>query len=404
MTLKKILAMTKNNSSTANVIICAAGSSTRMGGSIKKEYLPLNDGTALSEAVKKILDSVNVEILAIAIPAGGQEEAKKALFSDNSMEQKMQDTKLIFTAGGATRQKSVFNALQAIAAHEPESDLVLIHDGARPFVTEKIIKDTLEATEKWGAAVPGITPVDTQKLMNDSGFIEKHLLRSQMTAVQTPQGFKLKELLKAHKAAENDGKEYTDDTEIWGKYCGDVKVVQGDSCNKKITYTGDYTFGKQNMNIKIGLGYDLHRLVEGRKLIIGGIEFPFEKGEDGHSDGDALLHAITDALLGASGLGDIGSFFPPEDKKWKDADSVELLKTIWKKVRENGWNLINLDCVVKLEKPKFLPERQNVIQNIANALGVEPEKIFVKAKTGEKLDSVGAGNAIEAWATCLLSR
>ncbi len=396
---------TKNNSSGINVVICAAGSSTRMGGSTKKEYLPLNNGTVLSEAVKKFLDSANVEILAITIPADGKKKAQEALFSDKSIEQKLLETKLIFVEGGSTRQKSVFNALKKIADLKPNSDLVLIHDGARPFVTEKIIQDTLFATRECGAAVPGTTPVDTQKTMDKDGFIKEHLLRSQMTAVQTPQGFRLKELLKAHELAEKDEKEYTDDTEIWGKYCGPVKVVQGDSCNKKITFAGDYNFGKQTMNsIKIGLGYDLHRLVQGRKLIIGGVEFPFEKGEDGHSDGDALLHAITDALLGASALGDIGSFFPPEDKKWKDANSIELLKTIWHKVQENGWQLVNLDCVVKLEKPKFLPQRQKVIQNIANALNVASEKIFVKAKTGEKLDSVGSGNAIEAWATCLLSK
>ncbi len=396
---------TKNNSSKANVVICAAGSSTRMGGTTKKEYLPLNDGTVLSEAVKKFLNSIEVEILAVTVPENSLENAKKALFSDKTIEQKLRATKLIFTEGGSTRQKSVFNALKKILESHPESDFVLIHDGARPFVSEKTIKDTLNATEEFGAAVPGTTPVDTQKLMDENGFIAQHLLRSKMAAVQTPQGFRLKELFKAHELAAKDGKEYTDDTEIWGKYSGKVKVVQGDSSNKKITYADDYTFGKQNMNsIKIGLGYDLHRLVEGRKLVIGGIEFPFEKGEDGHSDGDALLHAITDALLGASGLGDIGSFFPPEDNKWKDANSISLLKTVWNVICGEGWKLVNLDCVVKLEKPKFLPQRQKVIENIAAALNVEPEKVFVKAKTGEKLDSVGSGNAIEAWATCLLSK
>lgn len=156
------------------------------------------------------------------------------------------------------------------------------------------------------------------------------------------------------------------------------------------------------MTIRTGLGYDLHRLIEGRKLIIGGIEFPFEKGEDGHSDGDALLHAITDALLGAAGLGDIGSFFPPEEAKWKDADSGVLLKTVWDKIKENGWNLNNLDCVVKLEKPKFLPKRDEVIGNIARLLEVSPEQVFVKAKTGEKLAPVGTSEAIEVWSTCLL--
>ncbi len=156
--------------------------------------------------------------------------------------------------------------------------------------------------------------------------------------------------------------------------------------------------------IKVGLGYDIHRMKEGRRLILGGVVLPFEKGEDGHSDGDVLFHAISDALLGASGLGDIGSFFPPEEPKWKDADSSVLLKTIWNKVLENGWQLENLDCVIKLEKPKFLPFRESVIKSISEVLNVPSEKIFVKAKTGEKLDSVGQGLSVEVWCVCLLSK
>ena len=156
--------------------------------------------------------------------------------------------------------------------------------------------------------------------------------------------------------------------------------------------------------IRVGLGYDLHRLVEGRRLILGGVVFDFEKGEDGHSDGDVLLHAITDALLGAAGLGDIGSYFPPEEAEWKDADSAELLREVWKDVEADGWQLENLDCVVKLEKPKFLPHRREVIESIAKILGVDSKKIFVKAKTGEKLPPVGTSEAVEAQVVCLLSR
>jgi len=156
--------------------------------------------------------------------------------------------------------------------------------------------------------------------------------------------------------------------------------------------------------IRVGLGYDIHRLIEGRRLLLGGVELPFEKGEDGHSDGDVLYHAITDAILGASGLGDIGSFFPPEDMKWKDADSAELLKTVMQKVRDVGWHIENLDCVVKLEKPKFIPYRQQVIESIARTLDVAPDQVFVKAKTGEKLPPVGTSDAVEATVVCLLSK
>ena len=155
--------------------------------------------------------------------------------------------------------------------------------------------------------------------------------------------------------------------------------------------------------IRVGLGYDIHRLIEGRRLLLGGIELPFEKGEDGHSDGDVLFHAITDAILGASGLGDIGVFFPPEDPQWKDADSAKLLKTVMEKVNNDGWKIENIDCVIKLEKPKFIPYREQVIKSIAEVLGVKPEQVFVKAKTGEKLPPVGTCDAVEAEVVCLLS-
>ena len=156
--------------------------------------------------------------------------------------------------------------------------------------------------------------------------------------------------------------------------------------------------------IRVGLGYDLHRLVEGRKLFLGGVEFDFSKGEQGHSDGDVLLHAVTDALLGASGLGDIGSYFPPEDEKWKDADSKLLLQKVWNDVRNEGWKIVNIDCVIKLEKPKFLPKRQDVINSIAQILGIESSNVFVKAKTGEKLPPIGTSQAVEAEAVCLLEK
>ena len=387
---------------TIGIVICAAGFSTRFGSSVKKEYLPLETGTVLSTSVKKFINALNISALVITVPHNGTEQAKAALFNDPSINY---PENIFFTEGGSTRQESVYNALLTLQSLKNPPEYVLIHDGARPFVTEKIITDTINAAILHGAAAPGTTPVDTQKLLDENNFIVEHLQRSRMSAIQTPQGFKLKELLEAHKKALQDKKEYTDATEIWGKYCGKVMAVQGDAANKKITYASDYDKKEKTMNtIRTGLGYDIHRLVEGRKLIIGGVDFPFEKGEDGHSDGDALLHAITDALLGASGMGDIGSFFPPEEVKWKDADSKELLKTVWNEVKKAGWQIENIDCVVKLEKPKFLPRRNEVIDSIAKVLEVENSRVFVKAKTGEKMDSVGSGNAIEAWVTCLLSK
>ena len=156
--------------------------------------------------------------------------------------------------------------------------------------------------------------------------------------------------------------------------------------------------------IRVGLGYDLHTLVPNRRLMLGGIEIPFELGEAGHSDGDVLLHAITDALLGASGLGDIGEFFPPSDEKWKNADSKMLLKTAWNKIIEDGWKLENLDCVINIEKPKILCHRKKIISSIAKVLEYDESQIFVKAKTGEKIGEIGKSQAVAAWTVCLLSK
>lgn len=158
------------------------------------------------------------------------------------------------------------------------------------------------------------------------------------------------------------------------------------------------------MLFRTGLGYDLHRLVPGRKLIIGGVKIPFELGEDGHSDGDALLHAITDALLGASCLGDIGEFFPPSDLQWKDAQSSALLAHAWHIIQAKDWHIQNIDCVIALQKPKILPYRDLIRQSIAQILSIPIDSIFVKAKTGEGIGPVGKSEAIEVWASCLISK
>lgn len=157
-------------------------------------------------------------------------------------------------------------------------------------------------------------------------------------------------------------------------------------------------------SFRIGLGRDLHRLVEGRRFLLGGVEIPSEKGELGHSDGDVLAHAVTDAVLGAAGLGDIGGLFPPSDAAWKDANSMELLRRAFALVREAGWRLVNLDCVVTCEKPKVLPWREAIRSSLAAALEVEAEAVFVKGKTNEKVDAIGEGLAVDATAVCLLER
>ncbi|MCR5762606.1 MAG: 2-C-methyl-D-erythritol 2,4-cyclodiphosphate synthase [Treponema sp.] len=403
---------------TSNIflILAAAGSSTRMGMGIKKEYIEIGQGTVLSQSAKAFLlateNKQSISHIIITIPKDNEELAKRALFADESVYNLLKKIPYSFIPGGNSRQESVYNALRHIKAlienlssEVQQKAIVLIHDAARPFVSEQIITDTIACTQKYGAAVPYIPAVDTQKIITEDGTIQTHLKRSSIAAVQTPQGFLFLPLLECHEQAILIKKEFTDDTEIWDAYpdiTGNRKVhiVPGNIQNKKITYAKDIA---QNMT-HIGIGTDLHKLVEGRTFFLGGISIPAEKGELGHSDGDVLLHAITDALLGASGLGDIGSYFPPEDIKWKDADSAKLLQTVWKDIQNNGWHLINLDCVVEVERPKFLPWRQKVIDSIASILQVSSSQIFVKAKTNEKLDSVGNGDAVKAYAVCLLER
>ena len=437
----------------------AAGSSSRMGELGKKEYLPLNGGSVLSEAALVFLKTKMFSTLLVVHPKNGLAAAKKAFYKNPLVAELSQGVNVIFTSGGDTRQQSVFNALKALEkagingsqALKPPR-LVLIHDGARPFISQSLVKKTVSAALKYGAAVPALQPVETQKEMDSSSKIARHLKRSSLAAVQTPQGFLFPEILECHKnAAKEKGAAFTDDTEIWDKYSDKkTRVIPGEPGNIKITYPKDVTAGLDGQRsqerseiissskiseatyrsyrkaaggrnlgqeencvpnqeaaapaFRIGLGTDLHRLVKGRKLILGGVVLPYDKGEDGHSDGDALLHAITDALLGAAALGDIGSYFPPEDDKWKDADSAKLLQAAWKDVRAAGWELQNLDCVVKLQEPKFLPHRQKVRQSIARVLGVDVSQVFVKAKTGERVGPVGLCQAVETEAVCLLTK
>ena len=227
--------MTNSNPKVA-VVITAAGSSTRMGGTIKKEYLPLGNGTVLSACVKAFRDAskdrghpFEISHLIITVPANGTDQAAKAA----------DDANVQFVEGGSSRQKSVFNALDHIAKTAPLPDYVLIHDGARPFVTTTLIQAVLATTQEHDAATPGITPTDTIKGLDKDGFIVTHLIRSSLTAVQTPQGFAFKKLYDAHKKAAGDEHDYTDDSEIWGRYCGRVKLVAGEVGNAKVTYPGD---------------------------------------------------------------------------------------------------------------------------------------------------------------------
>ena len=224
---------TKTIHSKIAIIMTAAGSSTRIGSGIKKEYLPYKNGTVLSVCAETFLNAFagdqrfEITDFIVTCPKGGTEKCREALGTMSGLQ---------IVEGSDTRQKSVYNGLLAVKG---QPDIVLIHDGARPFVSREVILEALEAACETGASVPGVTPVDTQKEIDEEGFICRHLVRSNLKAVQTPQCFAFKKLLEAHGRAAADGKEYTDDTEIWGVYCGRVKVTKGDVNNIKITYPSD---------------------------------------------------------------------------------------------------------------------------------------------------------------------
>ena len=239
---------TKTIHSKIAIIITAAGSSTRIGGGVKKEYLPFKNGTVLSVCAETFLTACadfQITDFIVTCPVGGVEKCREALgnmdcFASRflSLSKGAMTKKGVMTVveGSDTRQKSVYKGLLAVKG---QPDIVLIHDGARPFVSREVILEALEAALEYGASVPGVTPTDTQKEIDANGFIVRHLVRSSLVSVQTPQCFRFKELLEAHGKAAADSREYTDDTEIWGAYCGPVRVTKGDINNIKITYPAD---------------------------------------------------------------------------------------------------------------------------------------------------------------------
>jgi 2-C-methyl-D-erythritol 4-phosphate cytidylyltransferase/2-C-methyl-D-erythritol 2,4-cyclodiphosphate synthase len=409
------------------VVIAASGTSSRMGGE-KKEFRALSEtagDSVLTRSVGAFLPFVPSRIV-ITLPADNfdahKARAEDLLCPSGAFDERALQT-IAYARGGKERSESVFNALCFLDENETqskkESAVVLIHDAARPWVDAALVGRVLQAARQNGAACPGIPPVDTLKESGRDGFVRRHLERSKLFCAQTPQGFWFAPFFFAHKkarAAAQQKRAFTDDTEIWDKYAAKdgahnpCALVEGSLCNSKITFPSD--LGAKDRaacepatappRFRTGLGYDIHPLVPNRVLVLGGVVIPFDKGEAGHSDGDALLHAITDALLGAAALGDIGSFFPPDDAAYKAADSRALLFVAWDAVTRARWRLENLDCVIELEAPKFLPHRDAVRDSIAGVLGVSRERVFVKAKTGEKMGDVGRGAAVKVWAACLL--
>jgi len=414
------------------LLLAAAGSSSRFGD-LKKELLPLDGRSVLQHALEAFLFIPDLAGILVTCPEEHIETIRASIHAGllADLDSRLR-CGIRFVEGGATRQISVTKGLSELvlmaekAGMDPDQAIVLIHDGARPWVTESIISAVISSVRVNAACIPLCDLPDTPKIISKNGFITDHPERDLVKAAQTPQGFALGALASAHDAAARHKWSCTDDASIWSRYLGKVAHVPGDRANRKITYREDLAVeGKSGLaefdqgesrhaesgrgefrigDARIGEGWDIHPLVPGRKLLLGGVHIEHDKGEAGHSDGDVLWHAIIDALLGAAGLGDIGTHFPPSDNRWKDADSGRLAGIVAEMLAKLGWTIVNIDSTIILERPKLMTHRESMCASIAKTLGLERELVSVKAKTYEGFGDVGSGDAVEARAIVMIVR
>jgi 2-C-methyl-D-erythritol 4-phosphate cytidylyltransferase/2-C-methyl-D-erythritol 2,4-cyclodiphosphate synthase len=385
-------------------IIAAGGRGARFGGARPKQLLVLDGRTLLERSVEAFLAHPSIDEVVVALPADLAADPPAYLLGAAKP--------LRTVAGGARRQDSVSNAFAAAAA---ASDVFLIHDAARPFVSADLIGRTIAAAAAHGAAIAAIEASDTVKRVHprdpaSAGLghvVHETLDRETIFLAQTPQGFR-RDVLAAAVALGQSGVEATDEAALAERAGYAVHVVAGEPNNIKITTAEDLDAARRRMlparTGRAGIGHDLHRLVPGRPLVIGGVAIPSERGALGYSDADVVCHAVTDAVLGAAALGDIGLHFPDSDPRWKDARSLDLLRRAVAMAGENGFEVGNVDVTVMLESPKLRGHIDQIRRSLATALGIEADRISVKAKTNEGLDAIGRGEAIAAHAIALLRR
>jgi len=310
------------------------------------------------------------------------------------------------TEGGATRQASVHAGLEALAPQKP--DIVLIHDAARPFVSQGLISRAIDAVKPTGAAVPTIAVADTIKLVDGKGNVEATPERARLRIAQTPQVFYFDAILDAHRRAAREGRsDFTDDAAL-AEWAGlTVATFVGDVANMKLTTPEDFVREESRLasalgDIRTGTGYDVHAFGAGDHVMICGVRVPHTKGFLAHSDGDVGLHALVDAILGALADGDIGSHFPPSDPQWKGAASHQFLKYAVDRVSARGGRIANLEVTLICERPKIGPLRDQMRARIAEISGVDISRVAVKATTSEKLGFTGREEGIAATASATI--
>lgn len=368
---------------TATAVIVAAGASTRMG--FDKLACRLGGKTVLRRSVQAF--DAHPLITELVVVTGPDDALARAALQGCAKPAAL-------VRGGATRAQSVKNGVLAATGQ-----LVAIHDAARPFVSEAVITAALQKAAQTGAAAPAVPVKDTVKVADGQGLVQATPARSTLYAVQTPQCFDRALYLRAAQAAA--GADVTDDCQLIERLGLPVALTQGSYENYKITTPEDLRGGNA---MRIGHGYDVHKLVEGRPLILGGVQVPYEKGLLGHSDADVLAHAVMDALLGAAALGDIGQHFPDSDPAYRGADSLQLMQRVAGLLAQRGYAVENIDATLLCQAPKLAPHIPAMRQNIAAALGLPVQQVSVKATTEERLGFTGQGLGIAAHAVALLGQ
>ena len=377
-------------------VIVAAGRGARSGLAQNKVFFPINSRSVLARCLDAFRDSDRFDGAVLVLSAGDE-----ALYRELELREGPFELVTKVAMGGESRRDSVYNGLKAL----PEDcEIVAIHDAARPFVSKSVIDATLESAKRYGSGVISTPVVDTVKQVGEDGRVVS-LDRERLRAVQTPQTFAFRQILEAHRRARSEGLAVTDDAMLFEHYYGDVRLVTADGAeeNKKLTTRTDFErLNGAAPDFRVGQGYDAHRLAEGRKLVLCGVEIPHDRGLDGHSDADVAVHALMDALLGALGLGDIGRHFPDSDPAYKGISSMKLLEIVMAKVRAAGYRVGNADVTIVAQRPKLAAYMPEMKRNIAAGLGVPEDRVNVKATTTERMGFEGEGQGISAQAVALL--
>lgn len=375
-------------------IVVAAGKGLRVGGHTAKQFRDWRGKPLICHSIEA-LRAAGADPLAVVIADDAQAEADAALTGIVGVQ---------FVTGGITRQDSVRNGLEALAGAPPER--VLIHDAARPDLPRTVIVRLLAALDNHAGAIPVLPVVDSLVLADAASLMAGTAERETLRRVQTPQAFRFADILAAHRAwpgATTAG----DDAQVLTASAGSVALVDGDERLKKITFAEDFvdsvTASSSAPAFRIGQGFDVHRLEPGQELWLGGVLIPHDKGLAGHSDADVALHAITDAVLGAVGEGDIGTHFPPSDPQWRGARSGQFLKHAVGLARAFGYTIANVDLTLICEAPKIGPHRPAMRAEVARLMGLAENAVSIKATTTEKLGFTGRGEGIAAQAIVLVT-